>query len=544
MPNASLAWCLLTMYAVSLAAYGLGRRAGSVAERQPWRRWLWLACAGYTALFCAVTFTRYDRVLSGLCDLGIFDSAVWNVTRGRLFWDFRGPYDHFSPVLLLCGPVYWLWPHAKSLLFIQTIALATGALPLYAFARHKLGNDREAFLWAAVYLLCPFLWRVNLYDFHAVCFLPVLFFSCCLALERGKMGLFFALVVACLCVKEGVAILVIALGVFAGTQRRSLRLAAALIVLGLIWGWAVAKVYYPHVVGQPFPHYGRYSDVLANGLSGAPQALARRVAGSFGAYYAWATVLLVFLPVGLMPFFSSRAFLCLALVPLLEQLSSNYIGQRLLKGHYPMSIVVGVMVASVYGYHGAFGRRPPGAGSRRGAFWYVASCAVLSAVFFGDPPFERHYQIATQYDLRKHMGLMSQLFRPDAWRQTKHHRILHAFRRLIPRSRSVMAQNSLGAYFTQRDELHEIKLNLDADFYLFDAETRRGHTDPKRYNTVFDSVARRPDYELLFAEDGFYFFCRKGLSAEVWARATSLAEESRDPLYRHIADAIRGRSGF
>ncbi|HID20822.1 MAG TPA: DUF2079 domain-containing protein, partial [Planctomycetaceae bacterium] len=344
---------------------------------------------------------------------------------------------------------------------------------------------------------------------------------------------------ACLCVKEGFAILVIALGVFAGFRRRSPALAATLVALGVGWGIGVAKVYYPLVVGQPFPHYGRYADVLANGLIGIPGGLVRRIAASFGAYYTWTTVVLVFLPVGFLAFFAPSAFFCLAFVPLLEQLSSNYIGQRILKGHYPMGVVAGVMIASVYGYGRAFGRRPLSSRSRRGAFWFVASSTLLSALFLGQPPFERHYQIATHYDFRRHVRLMSQLFRPCAWRRTAHDRILHAFRVLIPRQRSVMAQNSLGAYFTQREELYEIRRNVYPDFFLFDARTRRGHTDPRRFNAVWNDVIRRSDYELFFAEDGFYFFCRKGLWTEVYERAERLGTETGEAIYRRIADSIR-----
>jgi len=114
---------------------------------------LWLAVCAYAAVFLGLTFRLYDRFATMSYDLAIFDQATWLISRGHSpFITVRGlPLlaDHFSLILYPLAPLYWLWPSAKMLLLAQTLALALGALPLYALARRRLGSAPWALLLAA-----------------------------------------------------------------------------------------------------------------------------------------------------------------------------------------------------------------------------------------------------------------------------------------------------------------------------------------------------------------------------------------------------------
>ncbi len=102
--------------------------------------------------------------------MGIFVQGVWLLNQGETpFVTLRGSHllgDHFSVVLYLLAPVYRLFPHPATLLWLQTIALSTGALPVYLLAAQRLGSRWWGALLALVYLMYPPLQYLNLFDVH------------------------------------------------------------------------------------------------------------------------------------------------------------------------------------------------------------------------------------------------------------------------------------------------------------------------------------------------------------------------------------------
>ena len=77
-------------------------------------------------------------------DMGIFDQGVWLLSR------FHAPFvtvmgrnlfgDHTSFILLLAVPLYWVWPHAQTLLVLQTCLLAAAAVPVYLLALRRTAS--------------------------------------------------------------------------------------------------------------------------------------------------------------------------------------------------------------------------------------------------------------------------------------------------------------------------------------------------------------------------------------------------------------------
>ena len=78
--------------------------------------------------------------------------------------------DHFSPVYLLLMPFYLLFPQPATLLVLQTLALAAGALPIYLLAREKLAPGFTRIGWVLAYFLFLPLAFINLFDFHELTF--------------------------------------------------------------------------------------------------------------------------------------------------------------------------------------------------------------------------------------------------------------------------------------------------------------------------------------------------------------------------------------
>src|SRR5262245_40139394 len=95
--------------------------------------------AAFAAGYSAFGLIRHWRFESSY-DLAIFDQAVWHLSRFqapassiRGYSNLLG--DHFSPILALFAPLYWIAAVPETLIVAQAILLALSIVPLHAFAR-------------------------------------------------------------------------------------------------------------------------------------------------------------------------------------------------------------------------------------------------------------------------------------------------------------------------------------------------------------------------------------------------------------------------
>lgn len=188
---------------------------------------LWLLITTYTGFFSYLSFANHDAFFTNGFDLGIFDYAAWNNLHGNFF---PGLYInlpslfaiHFQPILLPLGLIYLVWEDAKALLFIQSLVLALGAVPIYWLGRQQL-NSWTGLMFAAVYLLFPALQGANLFEFHPVTLAAGILPFAYWYLRQGRFGhfaLFSLLASAC---QEDVFLLVGMLGFYLFLTRRDWR---------------------------------------------------------------------------------------------------------------------------------------------------------------------------------------------------------------------------------------------------------------------------------------------------------------------------------
>ena len=156
----------------------------------------------------------HDSFQTNAFDLGIFMQDLKYTLHGQLLYSTAGQYQlahHFSPVLFLLVPVYWLFPHAQTLLVVQALLLAIGGFLIYVIAREYNYSHRTSLMLEGLYFLNPLVWGVALWDFHEVAFAIPALLVMFLGLKR-KNWIFFSLgLLLALTSKEDV---VIALGVF------------------------------------------------------------------------------------------------------------------------------------------------------------------------------------------------------------------------------------------------------------------------------------------------------------------------------------------
>lgn len=213
-------------------------------------------------------------------DLGLYDQVFWNTTQGRILESTMTganpvPHsqlgDHFSPVYLLLVPFYILYPHPETLLVLQSAAIAAGAWPIYLIARLKVGHG-YGLIWVLAYFLFVPLAYINLYDFHEVAFSVAALGFALYFLERDRHAWFLVCLLFTFLVKEEMALVGVAFGLYALLGKRAWKLGVAVVVGGLTTFFLLIGLVIPHFLsGASYPYIGlRYAEV-----GGSPLGIVR-----------------------------------------------------------------------------------------------------------------------------------------------------------------------------------------------------------------------------------------------------------------------------
>ncbi len=190
-------------------------------------------------------------------DLGNMDQAVWNTLHGHFFRftnrgiDWFGPPTrlgiHVEPILLLIAPLYLIHSGAETLLVLQTIALALGALPLMALSLRRLPDlPLVGVGFVAAYLLAPELLGEALWDFHPVTLATPLLLAAFYALDVRRYGWFLAAGVLAAACKEDVALALVPLGLLIALRDRRPRLGLGVMLGSVAWTALCFLVIIPH----------------------------------------------------------------------------------------------------------------------------------------------------------------------------------------------------------------------------------------------------------------------------------------------------------
>src|SRR5262245_41393785 len=99
--------------------------------------------AAFVAAYSLYGLFRHWHFGSSAYDLGIFDQAIWHLSRFeapsstvRGFSNLLG--DHFSPILVVLAPLYWIAPAPEALIVAQAVLLAASIVPVWIFVRRRL----------------------------------------------------------------------------------------------------------------------------------------------------------------------------------------------------------------------------------------------------------------------------------------------------------------------------------------------------------------------------------------------------------------------
>ena len=511
---------------------------------------LWIAVGIYAVVFTVMNWQLYRGLLIPHGDSAMYEEHLWNLTHGKGFRSYldQGLFlgEHIQFVHVLLTPLHWLWPSHLLLELCESLALASGAIPVYWIARRHTNSERAALLLAAGYLLyfpLHFLdISIDLKTFRPISFgVPLMLFALDM-LERGRYRGMFVLMLLALSAKEDYAVIVAPLGVWialrrkdSSNDRRPIKLGWGLAAFGFVYLVLVIAVLIPWFREGADPHYSGYFAELGS----TPAEIVENVVASpwlplsklFSARsLIYSLALLV--PLGFLPLLSpSRLIVGLPLfaVLCLLELSAKASGQGqiLIPFHHFHAPLVPILfwaaAAGLGQVHNVWnlvaGKLTGGRPTRstetvfRWATHFVWTNAFAIALFLSSSP------LGLVFWDRNSDFYWRQLYVPG-----KRAALFPKVFELIPEDARVASTDFIHPRFTHHDRSYdyshyrrrvsryEQQVPHDTDFIVID--TRHKYSEIKSPKDIREFREQRDEWELLWHDGYFIVLSRKANRSE------------------------------
>jgi uncharacterized membrane protein len=215
---------------------------------------LFVMMAVYAVVLIVVCLWKYGLFAYNAIDLAYFNQVFRNMLHGQFFTGSIHPHsslgDHAELAMPLLLPLYALFPDPRTLLILQTIALALPAWPLFLIAKRRMAGSRLPdpvkkmfpLIAALLYLACPFVQNVNVFEFHILPFALLPLFLAVLEYEKGRKWPFIAWILLALLVREDVALVVGAIGLMAWLEKKKSFWILAPMLLAGLWFLGAMKL--------------------------------------------------------------------------------------------------------------------------------------------------------------------------------------------------------------------------------------------------------------------------------------------------------------
>ncbi len=294
---------------------------------------------------------RHALFQSTALDLAFFDQLVYLVSQGlppiSSIFGFHLLGDHAAFILYPIALLYKIYPDVHWLFAVQALALAAGAIPIYALSVQSGLSVTYARAIALSYLLYPALFNINFYtDFRPEAIaVPALLWAMWAGIA-GRTGQFIIAVVLVLSCKDILSLTVIALGIWFALFGHRRLYGWGCIAVGTIWfvfaiGYLVPMLRggQPGGVGFYSSLGGSFSEVAWKVLTNPGVILGRFLLPDRLFYY-----LLLILPVIIGLSWRQIAIMLPALPMLLLNILSDFSAQRDLIHHYSLPIFPFILI--------------------------------------------------------------------------------------------------------------------------------------------------------------------------------------------------------
>jgi uncharacterized membrane protein len=419
----------------------LNRRAGLV---------LALLTLLYALIFAAAAVYKFHSFWMGF-DLGVHEQVLWNTAHGRLA--AISPKGATSSYLgvdiviveLLLASLYALVPRTETMLILQVLLAASGAVPLFLLARDRAGAGAWGVFAALLYLAALPVQYAILYEFQIRTVGTVLFLWAFLFFERRRFWPFLAAGVLAIWTRSDGGFALAAMGGYALIHRRRWPWVVVPGVVGVGWLLLCLKVLIPafredngFLYGFVYSWLGDTPLEMVYTLVARPAYVLEHVATPEKGGY----LLALFAPLLFLPLLRPDIMLIGMPSLLLNLLSPEHIHWSI-RYHYQAFVIPFLLVAALYALIPVARQEEHTAPARPawllpGAQWRVLLVGALLAVTLGAQLVLRSplIHLFTRERDAQRIALAAQLVEQ------------------IPPEASVTATSALGAHLARRRELY------------------------------------------------------------------------------------------
>lgn len=476
-------------------------RAAGLVRSRVWSLALWVAMTGWSIALFLVVRDHYLNFRLGRYDLGNMVQAVWSTAHGRPLEVTDGSTgeqmvrlgSHVDPILAALAPLWVVAPTPLTLVAVQVVAVALGALPVFWLARRHLESEAVAAIVAAGYLVYPWVAWTAVDAFHPITLAIPLFLFCIWFLDTDRLLSFAVCAVLAMTTGELMGLAVAGLGIWYALARGRRRAGLITAAAGVAWSVIALSLVVPAFSGASSVFYGAYDNV-----GGSPLGILRTtltdpltVLGVISGWSDWLYLFLLAAPLGGL-FLLAPGLAAVALPQLAANMLAGFDATTDPRAHYVAAVVPFLIGATTIG----LARLSP-SGRARGAV-LVLTLSAVSAVMVGPWP-----------------GAL--VGTPDFYRTDTSSAFLDSLRQavaLVPPTAPVASTNRIGSHLADRRYAYTVPVLGRADWVVMDPSDTwvpgafGGARDPAAIRALKTRLERSDEWRVVFDRSGVLVFRR------------------------------------
>ncbi len=219
---------------------------------------LFISLLGFTSWFILLTYKYYFFGYYDW-DLAIYSHAMWNLTHGSFYSSLIGMNffaNHANYIALLITPIYFLFPHSLTLIYLKLLSFFSGAFMLYTIVKKDL-HPIMALILMILFIFFPANIFALLFEFDfeslSVIFLFLLYYF----YREERFKAFFIVMILIPLLKENMSLIIFAFGIYILFSKKTNKLRWGLIpiLFGSIYFYIVLFIITPTIRRDlPSPH--------------------------------------------------------------------------------------------------------------------------------------------------------------------------------------------------------------------------------------------------------------------------------------------------
>ena len=472
-----------------------------------------VAMAVFIAYFGILICFWHANYVSNLFDLGIMDQTVWNTLHGH-FMEMTSPLNtfnvsrfsiHADPILALLAPLYLVAASPYTLIMVQVVVVALGALPLYWLGKQVLKNEKLALLVAVAYLLFPPLQWGTTFAFHGVTLADTFILFAFYYLYNKRWVWFVLCAVLTLMCKETMALVVLALGLYILLKQRNLWMGLGTVVVSIGWFCVLLLYLMPATRGNGTAHFAlAYYSQFGSSVGEIFKNLLLKPWLWIGDVWQYKYYVGYFLlPTALLPLLAPAEF-ALAIPTFAINLLSNQPNMQAIYYQYSSGINCITFIALLFGMARFRTVLWPWLATK--IRWQmtkfisvtVASCALAALVIWGPIPSHRWF-IGVNF-----VPALADNALPEA-------NYLDQLAKTIPASATISATAALEPHFSERRYIYAFPLNSTTADYVITQENSGQEPDVYPPTLITQSIRQLEQdkrYQVLYHHGDIEVFKR------------------------------------